>query len=174
MPNMAGDGMNPLNLSMEIDEKINKTSVAGKQGKTNRIERQPKNVPKVDSDLEIVAELSGDSDGLKFQKPLCASGKQTVESDSDIKTTIESSEDDLDSDIERRRLVVMSNIPEKKKIESVAKKLQKTEKNGKKRQEKRGQGPPKGKQYARSGENTKNSCTDGGNQVNLLICLTCR
>ena len=63
MPNMVGDGMNPLNLAMEIDEKTNKTSVVGKQGKTNRMKRQPKNVPKVDSDLKIVAELSGDSDG---------------------------------------------------------------------------------------------------------------
>ena len=80
------------------------------------MKRQPKNVPKVDSDLKIVAELSGDSDGQKFQMPFPNHAKQSVESELDIKTTVESSEDDLDSDIEKRRLVLRSNIPEKKKV----------------------------------------------------------
>ena len=62
MPSMAGDGMHPLNLAVENKSNVDDSCVSGKQKRRLVIKKQ-KRTPKVDSDLEIVAELSGDSDG---------------------------------------------------------------------------------------------------------------
>ena len=147
MPSMAGDGLSPINLAVENKSNVDQSSITGKQKRMVIVKKQQKPKPKVDSDLKIVAELSGDSDGQKFHKTLPNKLKTSVDTDSETKTSVESSEDDLGSDLEKRRLgpfVLMSNIPEKKRIESVANKMKNVAKK-----EKRGQGPPEGKLYSR-------------------------
>ena len=54
---------------------------------------------KIDSDLEIVDELSGDSDGVKFSKNV-----KVPRVELSLKTSIDSSEDDLDSDLDHHRV----------------------------------------------------------------------
>ena len=71
--------------------------------------------------------MSGDNHGRKFNK--CKKSKQ-IESDLELelnlKTQVESSEDDLDSD--KRKVLLVQNVSEKKKVEAIAKKLEKTNK----------------------------------------------
>ena len=94
MPSMAGDGIHPINLAVENKSNVDKSYVTGKQKRTVVIKKQQKCTPKVDSDLKIVAELSGDSDGQKFHKSLPNKPKSAIYTDSEIKTSVESSEDD--------------------------------------------------------------------------------
>ena len=65
---MAGDGDNILDLSMESECVTSKSNIAGtKETRTLRSQARKKTA-KIDSDLEIVDELSEDSDGIKFDK----------------------------------------------------------------------------------------------------------
>ena len=67
MPNMAGDGGNPKLLDLSMYNKGDSHStVVGKPGKGRG--QRTKKLSKVDSDLEILSELSGDSDGIKFNR----------------------------------------------------------------------------------------------------------
>ena len=68
MPSMAGDGANVLDLSMESQNNTEHNIVGKmKQSRTQRSQNK-KQATKIDSCLEIVAEMSGDSDGQKFEK----------------------------------------------------------------------------------------------------------
>ena len=121
MPSMVVDGVNVFNLSMDIDNNQN-SIIAGKTKKTRSQRAQKKIVAKVDSDLEILAWLSGDSDGQKFQKSSMGYLEQNVDLDMNLKTTVESSEDDLDSDLDKCRIILATNSLEKKRVETVIRK----------------------------------------------------
>ena len=125
---MARDGTNMLDLSME-NNTINNQNIAGvtKKNKTQR-SQDKKRTTKFDSDLEIVGQLSGNSDGLKFKKD---SKLPELELESNLKTSVESSEDDLDSDLDRCKVLLVQNGSEKKWVETVTNKLKKVNKNEK-------------------------------------------
>ena len=127
-PSMAGDGTNMLDLSME-NNTINEQKIAGvtKKNRTQRSQNK-KRTTKVDSDLKIVGEVSGDSDGLKLKKD---SKLPTLELELNLKTSVESSEDDLDSDLDRHRVLLVQNGSEKKQVETITNKLKKVNKNDK-------------------------------------------
>ena len=114
MPSIARDGVNVLDLSVESDNSEN--FFVGKTKKARSQRKQlKKSVSKVDSDLEILAELSGDSDGQRFQKSKSNYVEPNVEFDLNLKTTVESSEDDLDSDTDKCRIILIAKKNEKLK-----------------------------------------------------------
>ena len=68
MLGMAGAGTNVLDLSMESQNNTEHNVVGKmKKGRTQRSQNK-KQAAKIDSDLEIVAEISSDSDSQKFEK----------------------------------------------------------------------------------------------------------
>ena len=75
-----------------------------------------------------MGELSGDSDDLKFKKD---SKLPELELELNLKTSMESSEDDLDSDLDRHKVLLVQNGSEKKWVETVTNKLKKVNKNKK-------------------------------------------
>ena len=129
MPSMAWNGANVLDLSMENTSNT-KHNVVGKSKKnTTQRSQNKRETAKVVSDLEIVTEMSSYSDGQKFEK--IKNSKQTesdLELELNLKTRVESSEDDLDSDLDKRRVLLVQNVLEKKKVDAIVKKLQKANK----------------------------------------------
>ena len=126
MPDMAGDGTSVLGLSRE-NQNNTEHNVVGKTKKSRTLRSQnKKHAAKIDSDLEIVAEMSGDSDGQKFEKIKNSKQNESgLELELNLKTRVESSEDDLDSDLDKHRVLLVQNGSEKKKIDAVAKKITK-------------------------------------------------
>ena len=132
MPGMAGDGADVLDLSMESQNNT-EHNVVGKMKKSRTQRSQNKEqAAKIDSDLKIVAEMSGDSDGQKFEKIKNSKQIETgLELELNLKTRAESSKDDLDSDLDKCRVLLIQNGSEKKRVDVIANKLQKANKKEK-------------------------------------------
>ena len=130
-PGMSGDGSNPLDLSGDKNTSESEKTFSGKMETRVLRSSSKRKQKKVDSDLEIVEELSGDSDGIKFNKSTMGSKVELS-----LKTSIDTSEDDLDSDLDRQRVLVMKNGQERKDADAVTNKLKNVQKRGIKRSEK--------------------------------------
>ena len=132
MPSMAGDGANVLDLSMDSQNNT-ECNIAdkAKKGRTQRSQNK-KQATKIDSDLKIVAEMSSDSECQKFEK---TKNSKQIESDLELqlhlKTKVESSKDDLVSDLDKHRVLLIENGSEKKRVNAITKKLQKANRRGK-------------------------------------------
>ena len=127
-PGISGDGSSILDLSMDNTCAINDNIVSGvKEVRTLRSNAKKKQ-KKIDSDLEIVEEFSEDSDGLKFNKDPKV---PNMELNLNLKTSIDSSEDDLDSDLDQCRVLVVKNGSKQKRVEMVTNKLKNVRKRGK-------------------------------------------
>ena len=129
-PGMAGDGGNALDLSTEVKQDINDSVILGKRETRILRSSTKQKQRKIDSDLEIVDELSGDSDGVKFSKNV-----KVPRVELSLKTSIDSSEDDLDSDLDRHRVLIMKDNQEQKGIGSVSNKLKRIQKKDSKAKE---------------------------------------
>ena len=111
MSDMVVDGSESHELlDLSLSNKGDARSVIVGKPSKGRVAKSQK-MSKVDSDLEILSELSGDSDGIKFNRPRgVRSKKSEYLVEESLKTTVESSEDDLDSDLERgARIPVIHN-----------------------------------------------------------------
>ena len=92
MPCMAGGGASVLGLSRD-DQNNTEHNVVDKTKKSRTLRSQnKKQAAKIDSELKIVAEMSGDSNGQKFEK--IENSKQNesgLELELNLKTRVESS-----------------------------------------------------------------------------------
>ena len=122
-PGMSGDGGNILDLSMDNKLNVNDTIVSGKKETRTLWSSTKQKQKKIESDLKIVEELSGDSDGLKFNKNV-----KVPKMELSLKTSIDSSKDDLDSNLDCCRVLVMKNGSEQKKVETITNKLKNVQK----------------------------------------------
>ena len=64
---MSGDGGNFLDLSMDNKLDVNGTIISGKKETRTLRSSTKQKQRRIDSDLEIIEELSGDSDSLKLK-----------------------------------------------------------------------------------------------------------
>ena len=73
--------------------------------------------------------MSSDGDGQKFEKVKNPKQNESgLELELNLKTRVESSEEDLDSELDKCRVLLVQNGSEKKKVDAVTRKLQKANK----------------------------------------------